>query len=179
MLYTIVSAGASAAELAALQAAETYGIPTGGLAVPDWANDRGDPAALLRDRFGLHLGPEDPAARLMANAASADATLLCCLDFTTPGTVHALRILGSLGKPYLPFRLTPGAGHARVQAWLLEHQVRTLHITGNRERASRPSVFHLTTQLLWRLFAACGHTPRTASVAAGEASNRRGTLATV
>jgi hypothetical protein len=80
----LINSGQSGVELAALHAAETYRIATAGTAAPRWTNDHGDAATLLRDRFALQEGPASWVARLQANIAATDATLLCCLDFTHP-----------------------------------------------------------------------------------------------
>jgi len=175
MIEQLINSGQSGVELAALHAAETYQIATAGTAAPGWTNDHGDAAPLLREWFALQEGPASLVARLQANIAATDAALLCCLDFTHPLTLQTLRILEAAQTPLLPIRLTnpPESGH--LQAWLIAHRIRRLHVTGNRERLASPSVFSLATQILWRLCAAAGHAPQRSTDTRSRGPARAGT----
>lgn len=145
----LISGGQDGADQAGLEAAQILGLPTGGVAPHRWLVSTGTAEALLRS-YGLIEGPpakSDVGAyriRTVLNAAQADGTIIF-------GSVDAQKDRGSYltlqlakwyeaseGKSWCHVPLDDlksenlKATAEAVRSWLLEENIRSLNVAGNR-----------------------------------------------
>jgi hypothetical protein len=145
-LVAIISGGQSGADQAALRAAKTLGLKTGGWAPNGWRTDAG-PAPWLELAFGLraHESPFYPP-RTRANVAAADGTLIFGRA-DSPGCRLTASVCADMSRPCLTIWWPPElvvvseventtAANAKRNAfiqWLLNNRIRILNVAGNRE----------------------------------------------
>jgi hypothetical protein len=152
-LCRVVSGGQTGAEQAALFAAKACGIPTAGWAPEGWQTAAGPNPRLLADRFGLHEQRGGHAQSLRTNILDADGTLWLAYEFTGPDEQLCRRTLESCGAEFLDLRLPNLPPVHEVVEWIVDKGIRTLHITGARERYRPPYVLPTCLPFLVNLFA--------------------------
>jgi Circularly permutated YpsA SLOG family len=133
MLDRVISGGQTGADQAALRAARSVGIPTGGWAPLGWLTEDG-PAPWLAG-FGLVECPEPGyPARSRANVRDSDATLwFGSIDSRGFVTTHDAALV--LMRPFLI--VYRGATRpSQVRGWLAKANVRVLYVAWNRESVS-------------------------------------------
>jgi hypothetical protein len=143
MIVKVISGGQSGTDQAALRAAKSAGIPTGGYAPKGWTTEAG-PAPRLADAFGLReYDGGGYAARTRANVRDADATLLF-EAVESPGTELTIRECDRLRKPFHLVMLDVVSAHgvrrsasahtpSSVADWIAAKSVRVLNVAGNRD----------------------------------------------
>lgn len=147
MLEKIISGGQTGVDQAALYAAESLGITTGGWMPKGFKTDAGNDA-VLATIFGLqeHQSAEYPP-RTEANVIAADATFIFG-DADSPGCRLTRLLCHDHKKPAYVLGWTYGAKGAQFtdadvfafRGWLDEIQPKTLNVAGNRERTN-PGIF--------------------------------------
>ena len=153
-LSRVISGGQTGAEQAALFAAEACGIPTGGSAPEGWQTAAGPNPRLLADRFSLCAQRGGHAQSLRANILDADGTLWLAYEFAGPDEQVCHRALESCGADFLDLRLPNLPPIQEVAEWIVDKGIRTLHVTGARERYRPPYVLPVCFSFLVKLF--CG-----------------------
>jgi hypothetical protein len=141
VLAKVISGGQTGADLAALSAARTAGIATGGYAAKGWLTEAG-PMPRLAD-FALVEAPvAGYPARTRLNVALADAALWFG-DQASPGGKLTLSSCRAKGIPCLIVResVTPeyAAGWLRAYVFPVREGGVTLLVAGNRE-SSAPGI---------------------------------------
>lgn len=160
MLKKVISGGQNGVDQAALVAAKAVKLQTGGWAPRGWHTLDG-PKPSLGKVYGLkeHESDQYPP-RTRQNVLDSDGTLRIAIDFTTAGERCTEYAILKYGKPWVDIRLewiTPRLTeemHARVQRWILEHQIQCLNVAGNSEFTC-PGIFDRTLQFLADLFDLC------------------------
>ncbi len=141
----IISGGQTGVDQAALRAAKTLGIPTGGYAPAGWLTEDG-PAPWLAE-YGLTQCDEPGyPPRTRANIQRADATLLLvwgAVGHRSSGSRLALKLALQAGKPITTIDLT----RSPDVPWALHllPDVRVLNVAGNRE-SLRPGLIGSTAE---------------------------------
>ena len=154
MLDRVISGGQTGADQAALRAARTAGLATGGWAPLGWlverADGRGDEAAGWLAGFDLIECPEPGyPVRTRANVRDSDGTLWLG-DWHSAGGRTTLDACRLQGKPFLIVY----AGRTRpseVVEWIRSKGVRVLNVAGNRE-SKAPGIGARTERFLARVF---------------------------
>jgi hypothetical protein len=133
----VISGGQTGVDIAALRAARSAGIETGGWCPKGWRTELGPQPDLLKE-FGLRelSSPKYPA-RTRANIETADCTIIVA-DMLDTGSELTARLCRQLGKPML--RLTrrqivsekPETVAAAVE-WLTGNPHAIVNAAGNRE----------------------------------------------
>ncbi len=164
MIKAIYSGGQTGVDIAALRAASSLGIPTGGTMPKGWltlVGPRPEYAAL----YGMvEAKTADYPTRTRANVAAADLTIRVAVDFNSAGELCTYRAIRTAGKPWIDIQLhtdrTPFDADVRI-AFL---QIRNLsarlgrplilNVAGNSERRA-PGIERAAEVLLRALFARC------------------------
>ena len=187
-LQRIISGGQAGVDRAALLAAASVGIGTGGF-VPKARLAEDGP--IPEDILGLQeTDTTEPAFRTRLNVNTSDATLIILDGKQDAGTRLTVEIALILGKPLLELNLPDAArpdriqtAIARVHRFLAENAVRDLNIAGPRESNS-PGIQIKTQRFLVQAFAkepsdsvsnypiACGPAEKLAHLEHGLASLR-------
>lgn len=151
LLRLVISGGQTGADRAALAAARSAGIPTGGWMPRGFLAHDGEHSEFA-ERYGLR---ETASARYQQrtarNVKESDATLRFATDWDSPGEVLTLAMCRKYDKPHLD--VTPGDGQtpADVAAWIVENRVRVLNVAGNAERTS-PGIQERAAEFLGEVF---------------------------
>jgi len=156
-LGRIISGGQTGTEQAALFAAEACGIPTGGSAAEGWQTAAGSNPRRLADRFGLSERRGGHAQSLRENILDADGTLWLAYEFAGPDEQVCRRVLEACGADFLDLRLPNLPPVQEVAEWIVDKGIRTLHVTGARERYRTPHVFPVCFAFLVKLFCGLGY----------------------
>jgi hypothetical protein len=146
-LYKVISGGQTGADQGGLLAAHQLGVLTGGTAPAGWMTSRG-PQPLL-ECFGLK-AEGTLQTRTKKNIKDSGATVVLSGDLASSGTVLTIRLCKELNKPCLVLDInsvctafgdtglfpmeTFDQLSRPLYEFLLQHQVRTLNVAGNRER---------------------------------------------
>jgi len=155
MLEKVISGGESGADQAAWRAARAFGIATGGSVCKGFLTDDG-----LRPEFAAafaaaELPTDSEPARTEQNIQDSDATVW--FGQTTTSAAHAtVTACLKFGKPYMP--VYPGASFepSHVAAWILQNQVKSLNVAGNRED-EEPGIGDRVERFLGDVLKALGH----------------------
>ena len=156
MLELVISGGQTGVDQAALKAAKTLGIKTGGTAPMFYRTEKGHEGELLK-RYGLiELTVYDYASRTEKNVAESDATLRIARHFQSPGEQCTLRALRARGKIFRDVKEERYSCIGRDKAeqisqWLLENNVKVLNVAGNSERTA-PGITQNAFKFLCILF---------------------------
>jgi len=131
-LIYVISGGQTGADQAGLHAARACGYRTGGMAPKDYRTDAGPMPELLKS-FGLvesdhyAYGP-----RTWWNVHASTGTVWFG-STSSPGGVLTRGCCDQLTRPYLSNPETPDV----LRCWIVDHQITTLNVAGNRERTNQ------------------------------------------
>ena len=135
-LERVISGGQTGADRAALTAAKTAEVATGGW-MPKGFRAQDGPRPEFAGLYGVteHRSARYPP-RTALNVKESDATLRFATDWGSPGEVLTGQMCARYGRPTLD--VTPGSATtpAEVAEWLVRHGVRVLNVAGNTERTS-------------------------------------------
>ncbi len=157
MLAKMISGGQTGADQAGLRAAKSFGVTTGGWMPKGFLTEDG-PQPEFAERYGVaELPTENELARIEQNVQDSDATLW----FGETTTLDAQVTVGAchrFGKPCMP--VYPGASFepSHVATWLVENQIGTLNVAGNREE-EEPGIGDRVEQFLGQVLQQLGHEP--------------------
>ncbi len=137
MIRKVISGGQTGVDIAALRAARTLGIATGGTAPRGFLTELGPNPELAG--FGLvELPTPDYPARTAANVRDADATLIIAGNWDR-GSRLTLDLCRTHKKPVCEVErgdLANEDAFDRVASWLASTPHEVLNIAGNRESTS-------------------------------------------
>ena len=150
MIERIISGGQNGADFAALQAAKSLGIPTGGTAPKGWrvcAWDGSDASNPDLANYGLveHSSREYPP-RTVANVKNSGATVWFGY-VKSPGGKLTISTCEKLGKPYL-INPTPRQLRATCEYW----NAKVLNVAGNRLSADNPNIDQVVREAIVQAF---------------------------
>lgn len=141
-LRRVISGGQSGADRAGLEVARVLGIETGGTAPKGYRTEFG-PDLALRDVFGLvESSSPDYASRTLANVRAGLGTVVFG-RLSSTGTSLTLSYCRVSGKPWLA---NPTAEELRH--WVMEFEVATLNVAGNRHSTDPAIFYHAAATLL-------------------------------
>jgi len=165
MIAQVWSGGQTGVDIAALRAARTHGIPTGGWMPRHWMTLAG-PRPEYREIYGLREHPRsDYASRTSANVEETDATMRIALRFDSPGELCTLNAIRCWRRPHLDLplqRLPAGClipleedPVGRAVAWIRSMSQKlgrpvVLNVAGNSERTA-PGIEVVAEELLGRI----------------------------
>jgi hypothetical protein len=146
-LRKIISGGQTGADQAGLIAAFNKNVLTGGTAPAGWATSAG-PNPLLQV-LGLR-AHGTLKTRTEQNIKDSDGTVILTQRSDSPGSVLTRNLCKKLNRPFLDLDLGPLIAHrlgapdvtggtsyavlgGALYTWLLEHEITTLNVAGNRE----------------------------------------------
>jgi len=142
-LIIVISGGQTGADQGGLRAARATGYRTGGMAPKGWRTDDG-PAPWLAD-YGLVEGPHHSyAPRTEWNARNSTGTLWFG-DHRSPGGITTDAACVRYNRVWQVIEPMGGSDRtnpmdfaetipALIRRWILDHQIITLNVAGNRER---------------------------------------------
>ena len=149
MKIRVITGGQRGIDLAALRAAKSSGLPTGGYAPKGWQTEDGPNPGLAA--YGLTEFPiPGYPARTEANVDLADAVLVIG-DQGSPGSKLTVGLCRKKLKPFLAFETLSPSTAARAILELLP-EGGTLMVAGNRESVN-PGIEAAATELLTDAFA--------------------------
>jgi len=155
MLEKIISGGESGADQAAWRAARGFGVAVGGSVRKGFLTNDGLRPEFAAEFAAAELPTDSEPARIEQNVHDSDATVW--FGQTTTSAAHAtVTACLTLGKPYMP--VYPGASFepSHVATWILENQVKTLNVAGNREH-EEPGIGDRVERFLGEILKALGH----------------------
>ena len=151
-LIEVWSGGQDGADLGALFAAHSLGVPTAGYAPKGWLTEHGPDPTLARFRLRECPEPGYPA-RTRRNVEATDGTLLIG-DRSSTGSALTYDHCRRIGRPCLPVGWTPERGPVpspaaieAVRAWIVARNIKRLNVAGNRERVA-PGIQSATEALV-------------------------------
>lgn len=151
-ILKVISGGQTGVDIAALKAARSEGLATGGCCPKGWLTELGPKPQLLQP-FGLveHESDKYPA-RTRANVEASYCTLIIS-DEMDGGSQLTAELCVQLRKPFLPIaRQQIGVGgEADVLPWLAAVPHDIVNVAGNRESKS-PGIEAEAEKFLRRLF---------------------------
>jgi hypothetical protein len=154
-LIKVISGGQTGVDQAALRAARTCGIKTGGWAPRNWMTLSGPQRDMLQG-FGLSEHSEGYAARTDANVRDSDATIRIASDFKSAGEKLTKLCTLRHSKPRCDFLVIGGDINTNeyfqgLRAFLITHDVRVLNVAGNSEQTS-PGIGSVAEKFLLSVF---------------------------
>ncbi len=155
MLEKIISGGESGANQAGWRAARAFGVAGGGSMRKGFLADDGHHPDYAEQFAAAELPTDSEPARTERNVHDSDATVW--FGQTTTTAAHAtVEACLRLDKPFMP--IYPGASFepSHVAAWILENQVKTLNVAGNREH-EEPGIGDRVERFLGEVLTVLGH----------------------
>ncbi len=133
MLEKLISGGDTGANRAGWRAAKTFGVATGGWMRHGFLTDDGCHPEFAGQFSAAELPTNSEAARTEQNARESDGTVW--FGQTTTADAHATVVAClNLGKPCMPVYPAASFEPWHVTRWIVENQIKTLNVAGNREQ---------------------------------------------
>ena len=156
MLERVLSGGQMGADLAGWDAAQAYGIPTGGAMPLGFLTEDG-PRPDYAELYGaVEMPTASYPARTERNVRDSDGTLWFG-DWHNSGGKTTLDACRLQGKPFLIVyqgATTPG----EVRDWIVAKGIRTLNVAGDRA-SNAPDLDERVERFLGAVFRQLGHRP--------------------
>lgn len=151
-LDKVISGGQNGVDQAALRAAKTVGIPTGGWMPNGWMTLDG-PRPEFEELYGMKECYAGYKARTEANVIDGDSTLIFAADFKSPGEICTFRAISKFQKPYFKVHVDDNLTEKLEEAlaWLSWAEGTTLNVAGNSETTS-PGIGEKAERFLNELF---------------------------
>lgn len=160
MITRIISGGQTGVDIAALRAAKSLGIPTGGTMPKGWRTLAG-PKPEYADLFGMKESSfRDWAPRTIANVIAGDVTLRIAQDLHSPGERCTLNALRNAKRDHFGISLDVIIGaHPRqldtCVEWLRGYgRCLTINVAGNSEQTA-PGIEAVAEEILRDIFSRC------------------------
>ncbi len=135
VLEKVISGGQTGADQGGLEAAETAGVTTGGMAPRGYRTSSG-PRPDLGRRFKLEESPSIYyASRTRANVRNSTGTVIFGNPHS-PGSRLTVRLCKEHGRPCLQIfypEMTRVSAEGELAQWCVLHCVEVLNVAGNRE----------------------------------------------
>lgn len=154
----VISGGQTGVDLAALRAAQSMGLRTGGQAPMRWRTQAGPKPELTF--FGLTEGSSFTyTERTETNVTMSDATLLIYYKGDSPGTVQTRKFAKALDRPLFEVQLGATLDMKVLEKWVKTSATRatalyggfSLNVAGNSSQTA-PNIFVPSFLLLLELF---------------------------
>jgi len=140
----LISGAQTGIDRAALDAARSLGIPTGGWCpLGRLAEDGPIPA----DYPMQETPSEEYSQRTEWNVRDSDATLVVTRGNPTGGTAYTIEMAEALGKPYLVVDADDANAVEKIREWLAANDFAVLNVAGPRETTS-PGIYEPARALL-------------------------------
>ena len=137
MIEKIISGGQTGVDRAALDVALTLAIPHGGWCAAGRQADDGPIPAKYQLVETAHL---DHTVRSEFNIKGSDGTLMIYRGELHGGTAYAVELAKHLDRPVLTLNLEQTPSVASIIDWIKNHNIKTLHIGGQRE-INNPGIY--------------------------------------
>lgn len=146
-LVRVISGGQNGVDLAALIAAKSAGLETGGC-MPKGFRTLDGPRPEYAERFGMFEDQSSDAypPRTHRNVRETDATLRIAVDFESPGEKTTREAIVRYRRPSFDLLVEPswiempplglGLYGMRIATWIFEKNVCVLNVAGNSERTA-------------------------------------------
>jgi hypothetical protein len=146
----IISGGQTGVDRAALDAAQQFGVSTGG-----WCpKGRRAEDGTVPDRYSLEETPaSDYAQRTKWNVRDSDGTVVITDGTLEGGTALTVEEAQKMGKPFLHVRTADPVPVAMIRAWREDHDIRTLNVAGPRA-SEADGIYDRARDILERLLEA-------------------------
>lgn len=133
MIEKIVSGGQTGVDRAALDVALARGIDCGGWCPAGRLADDG----VIPQRYPLRETLDmDHTVRTEHNVRDSDGTLMFYRGALQGGTAYAVLMARQLGRPVMAVDMDAPFDVAAIAAWIVGHDIRVLHIGGQRESSN-------------------------------------------
>jgi hypothetical protein len=132
MLDKIVTGGQTGADQAGWRAARAFGVPTGGWMPRGFLTEDGPRSEFAKEFGAAEMPAESTAARTEQNVQDSDGTLWFG-ETTTSGAHDTVVACRKLAKPFMPVYPSASFEPSHVANWIIENQISTLNVAGNRE----------------------------------------------
>lgn len=152
MLKKVISGGQTGVDQAALAAAKTVGLETGGWAPMGWITADGPMKEVLQG-YGLEQHYGGYKDRTFANVCHSDATIRIAKNFDSRGERCTLNAINCFSKPYTDIQLPITITDVTFCKLFIEaKKVETLNVAGNRQQKSGIDIYLLSYNFLIRVF---------------------------
>lgn len=151
-LKMVISGGQTGVDQAALRAAKSVGIRTGGYAPRGFLTEAGYMPE-LEELYGMvETHSEFYQIRTYNNVEYSDGTIRIAHNFDSPGEKCTLKAITLNNKPYFDIDLkTDDEFLDEAIKWLTDNKIEVLNVSGNRE-STYSGIGVLSDQLLYSLF---------------------------
>jgi len=151
--FKIISGGQIGSDEIGLRIGKSLGIPTGGTAPPKFLTAKGSNYK-LRDEYGLeelvrgtgidrsrggHMQSLDYRERTILNIANSDGTIVVANNWKSPGSLLTLKEARREGHGLL--KSTDIKSKDDVINWIINNEISTINIAGNRNVSDRHPAF--------------------------------------
>lgn len=149
MLTKVISGGQVGVDIAALRAASSCGITTGGYAPKNWMTLKGSREGELRAYGLIEMAEKGYPPRTEANVRHSDCTIRIAVDFKTPGEACTLRYLKKYGQRYKDVVVTVRQyekdvhffeKYQEVAQWIIRNNFDVINVAGNAKSWLEPHV---------------------------------------
>ena len=151
MIEKIISGGQTGVDRASLDAALEAGIEIGGWCPAGRDAEDGPIAEKYPLQTTDHL---DHTVRTENNVRDSDGTLAIYRQHLQGGTAYAVEMARHLGRPVLAIDIDSPPPISTVVDWVNEHQLRVIHIGGERESTS-PGIYTQAKSFVADFLSAC------------------------
>lgn len=151
ILQRVISGGQTGADRAALVAAKSAGIETGGWMPKGFRAHDGDHPEFA-ERFGIvETTSRRYPPRTAMNVKMSDGTLRFAANWDSPGELLTLKLCRDHGKPHRDITLGGDSHPGDVAAWIIENNIRILNVAGNAEQ-NAPGIYEFVVEFLEVVF---------------------------
>lgn len=151
MLDMVISGGQTGVDIAALDVAKALNIPTGGWAPRGWKTSIG-PRPELASLYNMREHDGDYKLRTLSNIEDSNGTLICAIDFNSPGTKLTIAHAQIMSRPYFEFHLLYGQNTNEIVDWIRQNNISVLNVAGNRQPKSGRDIYTLAHNILTNVF---------------------------
>ena len=145
----VISGGQNGTDQAALRAAKSLGIKTGGWMPHEWKTLDG-PKPEFEELYDMKECYASYKARTEANVIDSSATLIFAADFKSPGEICTFRAIRQFQKPYFKVHTSEDKLEEAL-AWLAWVDGDVLNVAGNSE-STAPGIGEQAYLFLAELF---------------------------
>lgn len=138
----VISGGQTGVDRLGLEIAKKLGLKTGGVAPKGFLTENGSDFSLKDFNLKEHKSSKYPP-RTKENISDSDGTVYFASDLSSRGMKLTIKLCQKLNKPYI---INPST--IDLENWILENNIKTLNVAGNRGSKLKVNFKNEITQIL-------------------------------